>query len=209
MAQAKPLFLNLGCGKVILPAHRPQHHWVIPEDIYTECEWVNVDHSPDVGANQVFDLFKYPWPLPSATYEGALLSHIAEHIPHTINADDSERGRYLASLPDGFYAFFAELYRVTKPNAPIHVIYPYALSTGAFQDPTHHRYIVPETFSYLTPNPNAPFVMNYGSEFASREVTLMLSPHGQSFARPGDAAEEWLNRVNAVSDVYQLLQRGE
>src|SRR5688572_6772440 len=68
--------LNLGCGRIILPAPRPAHHALIDAAIYDYPYWHNVDRNQQPGVNQVLDLFQYPWPLESDAYDGALLSHI-------------------------------------------------------------------------------------------------------------------------------------
>lgn len=197
---SKP-FLNLGCGRTHLPGEHPAHHQLIPADIYTEREWVNVDRSPNVGADMMFDLFTYPWPLESDSYGGALLSHLCEHIPHeikviediqspqeiemwersmdrlltTMKRDDplrptffrhngrSERAEQLSKLQDGWFAFFAELYRVLTHDARVHILSPHASTDGALTDPTHTRYLTPMSFAHsMKPDPDAPFEYQTG-----------------------------------------------
>lgn len=172
---SKP-FLNLGCGRTHLPGERPAHHALVPADIYSGREWVNVDRVGNVGADKVFDLFAYPWPLDDNSYDGALLSHLCEHIPHEIKSQDSQSWiangfdspdkddlyfklyRRVASLQDGWFAFFAELYRVLTPGAEVHILSPHARSDGAISDPTHTRYLLPDSFQHsMVPNPDAPF----------------------------------------------------
>ena len=162
----KPM-LNLGCGKILLPCDRPDHHHLVDADIYDHPTWLNVDVSPNVGADEVVDVFRYPWPWPDDSFSGALLSHLAEHIPHHIFTTpwiphDIEHAEYIQALPDGFYAFFAELRRVLEPDAIVHILSPYGLSLA---DPTHTRPIVPATFGYLSPDEDAPFAKDYGSHF--------------------------------------------
>lgn len=168
--ERKP-FLNLGCGRTHLPGARPAHHALVPEGIYTGEQWVNVDRSPNVDADKVFDLFSYPWPLESDSYDGALLSHLCEHIPHEIkisatpdmitygvSTDQINRCNELQHLQDGWFAFFAELYRVLRNGAEVHILSPHARSDGAISDPTHTRYLLPQSFEHsMTPNPDAPF----------------------------------------------------
>ncbi len=195
MPLSKP-FLNLGCGRTHLPGERPLHHALVPADIYTEREWVNVDRSANVGADKVFDLFTYPWPLESDSYDGALLSHLCEHIPHEINlsriiADvalsfdgekasdlpDKRRATELSQLQDGWFAFFAELYRVLTPGAEVHILSPYGQSTDAMIDPTHTRFLFPHTFQYFIPNPDAPFEYSVGSQYANEGYSLGYSEY--------------------------------
>lgn len=171
-------YLNLGCGKIHLPALRPAHHVLVDSTIYDYPYWLNIDHSTNVGADMNFDLFTYPWPLPSDSYDGALLAHIVEHIPHPIRAFDynvslPNRADELRQLPDGFYAFFSELHRVLRHGAVAHVLCPYGLSVGAMQDPTHTRFIVANTFSYLYADPNAPFDKSYGSTWEAVKPCIL------------------------------------
>jgi len=148
-------FLNLGCGRVILPAEKPAHHWGVPDSVYGDTiAWTNIDVESGVGADKVFDLWKGPWPLLSDHYDGALLTHIVEHIPHDVRVSPTAtQYQYdkLTALPDGFFAFFAELWRVCKHDARIHIICPMAGSEPSFIDPTHTRYLIPGSFSYITP----------------------------------------------------------
>lgn len=169
MSQLK--YLNLGCGRVILPAPRPQHYGLI-DDITQYALWHNVDRNPEPGVDETLDIFRYPWPWPDNSFDGALLAHIAEHIPHEIKLTDAvehrERGDFLLrtsprakeveQLQDGWYAFFAELHRALTPDAIIHVLSPYGWSQGGITDPTHTRLLTEQTFTHsMQPDPNSPF----------------------------------------------------
>jgi len=50
---------------------------------------------------------------------------------------------------DFFFAFFDECWRILKHDATMTVVIPNARCNRAFQDPTHRRFIVAETFGYL------------------------------------------------------------
>ena len=161
-------YLNAGCGRIILPGAKPAHHQLIPDEVYGIQEWCNVDRIPNPGVNKVIDLFRYPWDLEDDQFDGAILSHVAEHIPHEINTGVANKGslhyeRYHA-LQDGFFAFFHELWRVMKAGAVLHLISPYAMCSDSFIDPTHTRYLMPQTFHYLVPDANAPFEYAIGSQ---------------------------------------------
>lgn len=161
MSEQKKPYINIGCGKVILPNAKPLHHAIIPDGVHDYPYWVNVDRLQTSDEVTVADMFSYPWAWDDNSFDGALLTHIVEHIPHEVNlqgdVEHPDRWMRLNRLTDGFYAFFAELHRVLTPGAVAHVIVPFAWSDGAMQDPTHRRYLVPQSFSYLLPNPNAPF----------------------------------------------------
>lgn len=134
--------LNLGCGK----RHMPR-----------EYGWVNVDRSSKVGADEVVDIFQYPWHWDANTVDAVYASHIIEHIPHEpkmnplVEVNSVMRARWQEIEDyDGWYCFFGELWRVCKPNARIQIVAPFGFTYGAFQDPTHTRFLVPQSFAYLT-----------------------------------------------------------
>lgn len=162
-------YLNLGCGKTHLPGAVPAGHEAVEKSIYEYPLWVNVDKVEGVGADKVFDLFQYPWPLADNSYDGALLAHICEHIPHGIDfnvstLEDRDRFYQLKSVQDGWYAFFGELYRVLTPGAIAHIVSPYGFSDGGITDPSHTRYLTANTFTHsMKPaNDGATFQYNNG-----------------------------------------------
>ena len=146
--------VNLGCGKVIMPCVQPAHHNLLPLEIYqaTDTVWDNVDMHANAGVNLVADIFRYPWPLESDTYDVALASHILEHIPHGVI-----RHGQLESLVGGWWAWWEEVGRVLKPGGVIYCLVPYAFSLSGMSDPTHTRYLTHQTFGYFMPDPTAPF----------------------------------------------------
>jgi hypothetical protein len=248
MSQQK--YLNLGCGRIILPAERPAHHALVNPAIYQYPLWHNVDRNGEPGVDECFDLFTYPWPLESDAYDGALLSHLAEHIPHEIRIDPgnlpigraehaatmesevrirldmstlSTRAAHmhrLAELQDGWYAFFAELYRVLTPGAIVHILSPYGWSQGGITDPTHTRLLTEHTFSHsMQPDPNSPFKyatggINFemvGVNFGVYPMFTHLLPterdNPQEVARKQALfQEELMTRINVVNDLYVQLR---
>lgn len=141
-------YLNVGCGRVILPAPAPAHYRLIDAGVTDYALWINADRNASAGVDYIVDLFRYPWPFADNSYDGALLAHIVEHIPH------EPKGEY----QDGWYAFFAELWRVLTPGAVAHVLSPYGWSQGAITDPTHTRLLTEHTFTHsMAPDPDSPF----------------------------------------------------
>jgi len=161
----KPM-LNLGCGRVILPlpiADRPIHHALVDESIFEYPTWVNVDKNPEVGVDVCLDLFRYPWDFDDNAFNGALLSHVCEHIPHMVHPDDHRR---FQEMQDGWYAFFSELHRVLTHGAMVHCLSPYGHGSDAISDPSHTRYLNEYHFRHsMQPNPEAPFKYNHQLHF--------------------------------------------
>lgn len=157
--------LNLGCGRVLFPFNAERaaaaHPALATPDTVYEPDWRNVDGLALDGVDEVVDLFAYPWPWDDNSVDEIWASHLCEHIPHATRRSfctehippnyESEitlRWKEIGNL-DGFYAFFAEAYRVLKPDGVIGVVVPHGRSDGALFDPQHTRYILPQTFHYL------------------------------------------------------------
>ncbi len=94
------------------------------------------------GAKHRLDLFRCPWPWEDGSVEELHCSHFIEHIP-------MEEIEHNGRKKDRLFAFFDECYRILKPGGRMTVFCPNARSNRAFQDPTHRRFIVAETFLYL------------------------------------------------------------
>lgn len=93
-------------------------------------------------ADLTWDLLEFPWPFESDSVEETYCCHYVEHIPHRM----PEWPRH----HDGLWLFMDELWRVCKHDAKVQIVAPYALGKRAFQDSSHERFIVAETFLYYT-----------------------------------------------------------
>lgn len=82
MTQQLP-YLNLGCGRVIMPT-KPKHYGLVETSLLEYPTWWNVDRNPEPGVDQTLDIFAYPWPWDDNSFGGALCAHVVEHIPHDI-----------------------------------------------------------------------------------------------------------------------------
>lgn len=202
-------YLNLGCGRVILPASRPAHHALVDEAIYDYPLWHNVDRNNMPGVSECLDIFRYPWPWPDNSFDAALLTHIVEHIPHEIRihaGDDPVRPEVSRVLQcqDGWYAFFAELYRVLTPGAIAHILAPYGWSQGAITDPTHTRMVTEQTFTHsMKPDENSPFAYETGGihfELLDTRYTYteLFSQYQMPFA--------FMTSLNAAYELYVKLE---
>jgi predicted SAM-dependent methyltransferase len=110
------------------------------------------------GADERVDLLKFPWPWPDNYADELFCSHFVEHIParevevRDLRVEDTGEVTFLTKQfvgQDMFFAFFDECWRILKPGAGITVDVPCGRSNRAFQDPTHRRFIMMETFFYL------------------------------------------------------------
>jgi len=229
--------LNLGCGRVILPCPRPAHHLLVDAEIYDYPDWLNVDRNAGPEVDEVVDIFSYPWPWPDNSFDGALASHIVEHIPHEprIPALDStlndaymrcgafwqrdiaawhawrRRAKILATLQDGWFAWFAELHRVLKPGALAHILVPHGHSDGALGDPTHTRYVMPHTFGYFEVD-GGTFEYAIGSRWEiDGEITYHVTEMFQGVLRKaladGDTQALQLAIMTQLNAVYEFYVR--
>lgn len=96
-----------------------------------------VDLYPGDNVKHVVNLWAPKWPFRKNSVDEIFCSHLVEHIPH-------------GNGPvDGWYQFWNEVWRICKPDAKVVVVHPYGKNNRAFQDPTHRRFIVEETWAYL------------------------------------------------------------
>lgn len=199
--------LNLGCGRAQLPTTRDNpftiHLIQLPDSAFTAEDWVNIDAAKIDGIDEVVNLFEYPWPWADNSADEIWCSHLIEHIPHLAMLAFTPERPYKETLAnmarlDGWYAFFHEVHRVLKPGGIFHAITPHGQSVSGMTDPTHTRYILPGTFSYFKPNPDAPF--DYGLPYEFEAVH-------EPFLRPGDS--ETIVRLAIIAQEKDEAKRKE
>lgn len=83
---------------------------------------VGIDISGDTDADVVHDLNALPWPLEDASFDQILLQDVIEHL-------------------DDLYGVFAELHRIARPGARVHLRTPHFSSVLAYSDPTHVHFL--------------------------------------------------------------------
>ncbi len=98
--------------------------------------WFGIDYRAMPGVDLVQDLEKFPWAVPSESFNTAVASHVVEHI-------DPSHGIFIS--------FMNEAWRILKPEGEFIIGAPYATSMGMFRDPTHCNFITEETFCYFDP----------------------------------------------------------
>ena len=230
--------INLGCGLITYPNEPHWSHGMVDRDILIEGDWVNVDRNVAPGVNEQVDLFTYPWPWEDNSFSLALATHLVEHIPHApkimgFNGADElmnagpywqknvvkwrERCEELANLQDGWFCFFSELWRVLEPDGMVHLLVPHAASDGALADPTHTRYVLPQTFGYLQKDPNGQFDYSIGCNFEAPDPAYRITePYRNLLPEPDDDAQtreqkalelryNMITRRNVVYEFYQKL----
>ena len=104
--------LNLGCGRKLMDAA------------------VNLDVSPDVGADVVHDLARLPWPLPSDAFVSVHAYDVIEHLENVVGAME-------------------EIHRVCRTGARVHITVPHYSSATAYRDPTHRHQFGCFSFDYF------------------------------------------------------------
>lgn len=143
----KPNKLNIGCGRNHLPRSE---------------RWCNLDLSPEVHPDLVFDLNKIELgerlPFPDNTFEHFNMSHVLEHLPRP--------------LP-----ILKELHRVAKPDATFLIRVPYGASDSAFEDPTHVRQYFPNSFSYFGQPAYARADYGYRGDWRTDRILIVLAAH--------------------------------
>lgn len=98
--------------------------------------FINVDYVPSKNVDIVFDLQKYPWPMP----EGIATLIVAGGIISHINRENF-----------GFIKFMDECWKVLRVGGQIMISTPYAVSTGFWTDPTNVNGCTEHTWSYFDP----------------------------------------------------------
>jgi len=109
-----------------------------------------IDNQPLPGVNLIWDLEHSPIPLPDACCDEIRSSHVLEHIHNLIG-------------------LMNDCYRLLSVGGTFHAVIPQVCDTqgkwyaSAFQDPTHVRYFVPNTWGYfIDGHPLYEFGMLYG-----------------------------------------------
>jgi hypothetical protein len=131
--------------------------------------FVGMDYRPLEGVDIVHDVMLFPWPLPDESVQTAIASHMLEHI--SPDPGDSRTTKLLQLLVDKkivkqkdvdayigeidpgprFMRFMDEVWRVLEYDADFMAVFPYATSSGFYQDPTHVNHINEATWYYFDP----------------------------------------------------------
>lgn len=147
----KGILLDIGCGNDKQPG------------------FVGMDYYQYGDVDIVWDITKFPWPLPDESVSCIMVSHLMEHITKaSLPTQLVDLAKLLVKkkvitqkeLDDNVGEMFFggtlmrlmnEMWRVLKPNGQLMMVYPYAGSTGFWQDPTHVSGINEITWAYFDP----------------------------------------------------------
>lgn len=136
------------------------------------ADWINTDAVAVTGADLVFDCEKDEWPLGDHSCREVLVSHVLEH------------------LGDGVEFFFRELYRVCADGASVTIRVPHPRHDWFWQDPTHRKGWVVESFQHLdrqicrqwffNGDTKTPLALYWGLDFEMVTAKLTVPDEGVS-----------------------------
>jgi SAM-dependent methyltransferase len=170
------LTLNLGSGK----------------DRRDDC--INADIRPDVGADWVIDISKLKWgevvkkkeqyiSIKPATFERIVAFDVLEHIQDLVKAMTNCRD-------------------LLTVGGEMHIVVPYELSLGAWQDPTHVRAFNENSWVYYCA---WHWYLGWqGTRFEMTHLDLRLSEYGKTLELEED---ELLRTPRAVDSMYVVLRK--
>lgn len=128
----KTLKLDLGCGQN-------------PKEGYE-----GVDKWSEKAKHKI-DLCKFPWPWEDNSVDALHSSHFLEHIDarYTEARDLGDPSKLDYLDRDMLCCFMDEAWRVLKPNGEFTIQVPNAFGNRGFQDPTHRRFFVRDSWYYF------------------------------------------------------------
>jgi hypothetical protein len=110
--------------------------------LYPRLGWTPVDvkfAEPAPAPRVEFDLLQAPWPWPDGSVGAFRASDLLEHLPDKMQT-------------------MREIQRCLRPGGWLLSMTPSALGWGAFADPTHVSYWVPQSFWYWTREQSAQYI---------------------------------------------------
>ncbi len=135
---------------------------------------LNVDLKGSVGADVVHDLNRRPWPFADASFSTVHANDVLEHLHDTVET-------------------MAEIHRVSRAGARVHITVPHFSSQGAFLDPTHRRFFAAGTFDYF----EAGHRLNYYGSGAFRILQVRI------FFEPSTLNKVVWRLANRYRDAYE------
>lgn len=153
--------------------------------------FIGVDKFKTKSADIVFDLQSgKKWPFKDNSVDEVFCSHYIEHV-------------------SDLCFFWEELYRILKVGGTATIIAPYAWNNRAWQDPTHVRGIVAESFMYLDKNFRAANKLEHYLADVDFEYNVIYTGIDAKWAnRTEEARAEAVKYyVNVVQDIQANLKK--
>lgn len=180
---SEPVRLDLACGQ------NPKEGF-LGVDLWNE------------KASVVTDLQVFPWPWENDSVDEIHSSHYIEHIPMDYVSHGGQK-------KDSLFAFFDECWRILKHDSVLTIVCPCARNNRGFQDPTHRRFIVAETFLYFNEDwrklnrldhyhTNSNFGLSVGHTMDAS--TSLLHPEAQArrFNESWNVIHDWVVTLRAI-----------
>lgn len=137
LAKEQVHVLNLGCGRKRVEGA------------------INLDVTPETGADVVHDLNQAPWPFPDNSFREILAYDVIEHLENTVGVME-------------------EIHRVACDGAMVRLTVPHYSCSNAFTDPTHRHYFGRFSFDYFTESHELSFYTK--ARFRERSCQIIFHP---------------------------------
>ena len=172
------LKLNLGSGR----------------DWRSDC--INADIQPEKKPDWLLDITNIPWgtvidtrlgrfPVEKGMFEQIIASEVLEHIPDLVKAMTNCRD-------------------LLRRGGEMHIIVPYDLSLGAWQDPTHVRAFNENSFLYYT---DWHWYLNWEERFTCTQMGFELSELGHEMREQKVPIETIIRTPRAVDALQVILRK--
>ncbi|MFA5146546.1 MAG: class I SAM-dependent methyltransferase [Candidatus Omnitrophota bacterium] len=89
-----------------------------------------VDRSPNTAADIIHDLDIFPYPIEDDTFDIVICRHSIEHILYICKAME-------------------EIYRITRPNGSVIIVYPHFSAIGCYSEPEHFHALSYSAFEFF------------------------------------------------------------
>lgn len=132
---------------------------------------IGIDVSPRSGADIIWDLDQFPWPVETGSFDRIYMSHIIEHMRDVMRT-------------------MTEIHRVARNGADIFIVTPHFSSHNSYSDPTHVRHLSMASFQYFTGD-DFPSFTGSNARFSIESLELTF---GKNFLL--DGIGRWLARRN-------------
>jgi SAM-dependent methyltransferase len=153
--------------------------------------YFGVDISKNPGVDLVWDLEKYPWPLPDNSVDEAVCNHYLEHT-------------------EDIMKFMNEVHRILKPGAKVLLVSPYYNSMRAWQDPTHTRAISEATFLYYNKDWRVANKLQHYPISADFDFTFAYNISPDWINRSEEARHfAIIHYTNVINDIQAILTKKE